>query len=155
MAEASSARPDAGGHSTHPVLVGYDGSESSRHALAYAAGMARRQGDYLIVVHVSQTQVATLGGFPLLPFAPGSLRPSGTDLNWLYEELAEVADITGLYVEVVQRDGDPARELACMAAEKNADAVVIGAPEHLLHRLAGSVPAWLARHACCPVVIVP
>ena len=26
----------------HPVVVGYDGSESSRHALAYGAGMARR-----------------------------------------------------------------------------------------------------------------
>ena len=153
MTEASG--PAGGGHSTHPVLVGYDGSASSRHALAYAAGMARRQNDYLMVVHVSQTQVATLGGFPLMPFSAGSIRAASEDLSWLYEELAEVADITGLYVEVLQRDGDPARELACMAKEKNADAIVIGAPEHLLHRLTGSVPAWLARHACCPVVIVP
>lgn len=155
MTEASGAHPGTGGHASHPVLVGYDGSESSRHALAYAAGMARRQGDYLIVVHVSQTQVASLGGIPLMPFAPGTVRVPGEDRNWLYGELAEVADITGLYVEVLERDGDPARELACLAAEKNADAVVIGAPEHLLHRFAGSVPAWLARHACCPVVIVP
>lgn len=144
-----------GGHSAHPVLVGYDGSAASRHALAYAAGMARRQRDYLIVVHVSQTQITTLAGFPLLPFAPGTVRPPGEDLNWLYSELGEVADITGLYVEVLERDGDPARELVCVAAEKNADAIVIGAPEHLLHRVAGSVPAWLARHARCPVVIVP
>ncbi len=66
-----------------------------------------------------------------------------------------IADLTGLYMEVLERDGDPARQLACVAAEKTADAIVIGAPEHLMHRFAGSVPAWLARHARCPVVIVP
>jgi nucleotide-binding universal stress UspA family protein len=32
---------------------------------------------------------------------------------------------------------------------------VIGAPERFPHRFAGSVPAWLARHAGCPAVIVP
>jgi hypothetical protein len=26
----------------HPVLAGYDGSDASNHALAYAAGMAHR-----------------------------------------------------------------------------------------------------------------
>ncbi len=155
MTEAAGAGRETGGRARHPVLVGYDGSESSRHALAYAAGMARRQGGCLIVVHVTHTQATSLGGFPLLPFAPGGARAPDDDLNWLYAELAEMADVTGLYVEVLERDGDPARELACVATEKNADAIVIGAPEHLMHRFAGSVPAWLARHARCPVVIIP
>ncbi len=67
----------------------------------------------------------------------------------------EAADVAGLRVEVLERDGDPARELASTAIERNADAIVIGAPEQLMHRFTGSVPAWLARHAHCPVVIVP
>jgi len=32
---------------------------------------------------------------------------------------------------------------------------VIGAPAHIWHRVAGSVSGWLARHARCPVIIVP
>jgi nucleotide-binding universal stress UspA family protein len=154
MTEPSGAGADSGERHTHPVLVGYDGSEPSRNALAYAAGMARRLDRHLIVVYVTQTQIAAAGGSPFLPIAV--LRSQAADeLNWLCRELTEVADVSGLRVEVVARDGDPARELASAAAETNADAIVIGAPAHLFHRFAGSVPSWLARHARCPVVIVP
>ena len=146
---------DRGEQVTHPVLAGYDGSASSRHALAYAAGMARRLDGHLIVVHVSPDPDRGAGGYSLVPLA-AAVGVAGEDqLNWLRLELADAVDITGLEVELFDRDGDPARELASMAAEKNADAIVIGAPEHLMHRFAGSVPAWLVRHACCPVVIVP
>ncbi|HKB31678.1 MAG TPA: universal stress protein [Streptosporangiaceae bacterium] len=139
---------------THPILAGYDGSASSRHALAYAAGMARRHDGYLIVVHVTTSQIAAVAGYSLMPIAAGCANRDD-QLYWLFRELADAADITGLSVEVVEREGDPARELANMAVEKIADAIVIGAPEQLMHRFAGSVPAWLVRHACCPVVIVP
>src|SRR6266542_12904 len=37
----------------HPVMAGYDGSGSSRHALAYAAGMARRLGRPLLVAYIT------------------------------------------------------------------------------------------------------
>ena len=146
---------DRGEQVTHPVLAGYDGSASSRHALAYAAGMARRLDGHLIVVHISTTQIAAAGGYSLVPLAAAIGVAEEDQLNWLRLELADAADIIGLKVELFDRDGDPARELASMATEKNADAIVIGAPEHLMHRFAGSVPAWLVRHACCPVVIVP
>ncbi|HUK69629.1 MAG TPA: universal stress protein [Streptosporangiaceae bacterium] len=145
---------DRGEQVTHPILAGYDGSASSRHALAYAAGMARRLDGHLIVVHV-QTQTAALGGYAAVPFAAGGSLAEEDQLKWLYLELEEAADVTGLRVEVLARGGDPARELVSTALEKNADAIVIGAPEQLMHRFAGSVPAWLVRHACCPVVIVP
>jgi nucleotide-binding universal stress UspA family protein len=32
---------------------------------------------------------------------------------------------------------------------------VVGAPAHFWHRIVGSVPGWLARHASCPVIVVP
>jgi nucleotide-binding universal stress UspA family protein len=139
---------------THPILAGYDGSAASRHALAYAAGMARRLDGYLIVAHVSTAPIAVAGGYSLVPLAGGALAKDDR-LGWLLAELADAADVTGLRVEVLERDGDPARELANVAAQTNADAIVIGAPERLMHRFAGSVPAWLVRHASCPVVIVP
>ena len=41
------------------------------------------------------------------------------------------------------------------ADEFGADALVIGAPARIWHQVAGSVPGWLARHAHCPVIVVP
>jgi nucleotide-binding universal stress UspA family protein len=125
----------------HPVLAGYDGSDASRHALAYAAGMAWRLDRWLVVVHIWNG-----GGFA---YAPLTER-----MRWLRTELAD-ADLTGLDLELIVRCGHPARELRRVTAERNADAIVIGAPERFWHRFAGSGPAWLARHAPCPAVIVP
>jgi nucleotide-binding universal stress UspA family protein len=41
------------------------------------------------------------------------------------------------------------------AVDRSADALVIGASARFWHRTRGSVPGWLARHARCPVIIVP
>lgn len=143
------ARPDhriesEGGGSAerrHPILAGYDGSNASRHALAYAVGMARRLDRWLVVVHVGRA-----GG---LAFVPLTER-----MRWLRTELAG-ADLTGLDIELIVRYGHPARELRSVTAERAADAIVVGAPVRFPHRFAGSVPAWLARQAECPAVIVP
>lgn len=143
------ARPDrrtgppvsGSGGQRHPVLTGYDGSNASRHALAYAAGMARRLDRWLVVVHVWQPN-----GVAFVPL---------TDrMRWLRTELAD-ADLTGLDIEMIVRPGDPARQLRKITKERNADAIVIGASERFLHRFTGSVPTWLARHARCPAVVVP
>jgi nucleotide-binding universal stress UspA family protein len=75
--------------------------------------------------------------------------------RWLLTELDQVADPSQLEVHVRTRRGSPARELGAMAAEFSADALVIGAPRHFWHHIAGSVPGWLARHASCPVIVVP
>jgi nucleotide-binding universal stress UspA family protein len=75
-------------------------------------------------------------------------------MHWLRTELAD-ADLTGLDIEMIVRYGNTARELRHVTAERDADAIVIGAPGRFLQRFAGSVPAWLARHAECPAVIVP
>ena len=39
--------------------------------------------------------------------------------------------------------------------EAGAGALVVGAPGHRWHQVAGSVSGWLARHAHCPVIVVP
>jgi len=51
------------------------------------------------------------------------------------------------------RLGDPAAELLKLAADRRADAIVIGAAPRF--RYLAAVPARLARHACCPAVVVP
>jgi len=139
----------------HPVIAGYDGSASSRNALAYAAGVARRLGRPLLVVYVCSTGVYCE---PLTGQVVGVPRDTEALERWL---LGEIEQVTGqvqdaeVDVHVRTRRGSPARELAAAAVEFTADALVIGAPTHFWHRIAGSVPGWLARHADCPVIVVP
>ncbi len=136
----------------HPVIAGYDGSGSARNALAYAAGLARRLDRPLLLVYVTSPGVYCE---PLTGQVVGLLRDTDALERWLLTELDQVTDSAELEVHVRTRRGSPARELAAMASEFSADALVIGAPRHFWHHVAGSVPGWLARHASCPVIVVP
>jgi nucleotide-binding universal stress UspA family protein len=156
-----SARPDSaplGGLTSsalrldHPVIAGYDGSESSRNALAYAAGVSQRLGRPLLVVYVCSTGVYCE---PLTGQVVGVPRDTEALERWLLAELDQVTGHAEVDVHVRTRRGSPARELAAAAEEFSADALVIGAPKHVWHRVAGSVSGWLARHARCPVIVVP
>jgi len=136
----------------HPVVAGYDGSATSRNALAYAAGLSLRLGRPLLIVYVCSSGVYCE---PLTGQVVGVPRDSDALERWLLSELDQVTGHADIDVHVRTRRGSPARELAAAADEFSADALVIGAPAHIWHRIAGSVSGWLARHARCPVVIVP
>jgi len=141
----------AAGSVDHPVVAGYDGSPSSRNALAYAAGVSRRLDRPLVVVHVTPGVYCE----PLTGQVIGLPRARAETERWLLAELDQVCDRSGIQVCVITRRGNPARELAAVADHFSADALVIGAPGQRWHQLAGSVPGWLARHAHCPVIVVP
>ena len=133
----------------YPVIVGYDGSNSARNALAYAAGMARRQERSLLGVFVTSTcGPATAMGVPVA-------RDTQAVEQWLLTELAEAASSVGVQVHARTPWGHPGRALSALATELSADALVIGAPARSWRSLAGSVPGWLATHASCPVIVVP
>jgi nucleotide-binding universal stress UspA family protein len=136
----------------HPVIAGYDGSASSRNALAYAAGLSMRLGRPLLIVYVCSSGVYCE---PLTGQVVGVPRDADALERWLLAELDQVTGNAEVEVHVRTRRGSPARELAAAAEEFSADALVIGAPGHLWHRVAGSVSGWLARHARCPVIVVP
>jgi len=144
----------------HPVIVGYNGSASSRNAMAYAAGVAVRVNRPLLILYVCSSGVYCE---PLTGQVIGMQRDTEAMERWLLGELDQVTPclnmgVTGgaeIEMHVRTRRGSPARELAAAAAEFSADALVIGAPAHFWRRLAGSVPAWLTRHARCPVIVVP
>ena len=118
----------------HPILAVYDGSVASKRALAYAAGLARRADRWLVIVRTWRWDVR---------MAERTRR--------LRAELAD-ADLGGLDIEIVPRIGDPARELIRAAAERRADALVIGASRRVTPV---PMPARVVRRAACPTVIVP
>jgi nucleotide-binding universal stress UspA family protein len=134
------------------VVVGYDGSQSSRNALAYATGLARRLCRPLLVVYVVPFGVYCE---PMTGQVICASREKGEMERWLISELNQVCDAEGLEVSVIARRGNAAKELAAAADVSSADALVVGAPGHRLHHVVGSIPSWLARHARCPVIVVP
>lgn len=133
-----------------PVLVGYDGSRTSRNALAYAAGLARRTHHPLMIVHVVSLY-AEQDAADCRQATPGQ---DGDALARLRAEIGEIADTDGLTVHMTRAQGHRARALERVARHHHAEAIVLGAPRRR-HRLLGSVPVRMLRAARCPIIIVP
>lgn len=134
-----------------PVVVGVDGSERSKRALAWAAQYARLTGARLIAM-VAWQLPANLG-WPL-PL-PENWTPEADARVMLEQNVKEVlgydAD-AGLTMSVVE--GKPAPVLT--EASKAASLVVVGSRGRgeFGGMLLGSVSEFLVTHAHCPVVVV-
>jgi nucleotide-binding universal stress UspA family protein len=135
------------------LVVGVDESPTSRNALAYAVGMARRQQSNLVVVTVAApvsldvtTGMAAVAGVPL---------PSTSELTLPAEIVKFLDEMIPERWEHVVRVGEPAHKLAAVADELRADAIVVGRSRSPTRHVLGSVAARLVRHARTPVIVVP
>jgi nucleotide-binding universal stress UspA family protein len=136
------------------VLVGADGTTPSARAVDYALGHARRTRAHVVGVYVRPIAVpgpAALFGVPWADHQDTYDACLGQATSHLVGRAQEI----GVRCVVLQRHGDPARELARAADEARADLVVVGSPAGFTHRLAGSVPASLVRLARWPVLVIP
>jgi len=133
------------------IVVGVDGSDHSRRALAWAIGEARARQAALVAVHAWH-----------LPAAAASYAGPLVDPKLLEEEAAKAladalasADAHGVEVEQRVVRGGPAAALLDAAAD--ADLLVVGSRGHggFAGLLLGSVSQQVCHHAACPVVVVP
>ena len=134
------------------ILVGVDGSRTSLRAAAYAVGLARRQRCRLLVVYVRR--MPAIASVP-----PGGAVVMSETLGQVATELEQLirsgtAEL-GVAAEFRSVDGDPMNELTRIAEQTGADAVVVGASEHLGHRVVGSLATRLVRAGKWPVIVVP
>lgn len=134
------------------ILVGIDGSRTSVRAGAYAAGLARRQGCPLAVVHVRRASVGNALDVGAGVAVAASQLSLSEDLERQVRQGAQYAGVTARFYTA---DGDPFTQLSRLAAELRADAVVVGASESAGHRLVGSLAARLVRAGRWPVTVVP
>lgn len=142
----------AGADGPRVILVGVDGSATSLRAGAYAAGLARRQGARLVIVHVSSLPAAAY----LAPVAAAAaLDTAGRLADEIRDEVMGSADRLGVPVEFRTERGEPVGVLSRVAAEMLADMVVVGASARFGHRIAGSVAVRLVKAGRWPVVVVP
>jgi nucleotide-binding universal stress UspA family protein len=133
-----------------PIVVGVDGSDTSREALVWAARQAELTGEPLVVV--ATWEWPPNFGAPMQWPADMNLEQDSRIL--LKESVAAV--VGGRRIDVEQRVvHGPA--LAVLEDESRlASLVVVGCRGHgeLTGLLLGSVSEHLATHAHCPVVVV-
>jgi nucleotide-binding universal stress UspA family protein len=139
------------------IVVGVDGTPTSLRALAYAAGLSRRQHAQLIAVYVRKplrTPVALSGWVDAgIVAAEAQAQKDMEDEVWT--QIASDVATWGCGARVVTRNGSPLAELRKVAVQSGADTIIVGASTGLRHRLFGSLGHRLLRCRPCPVTIVP
>ena len=136
------------------IVAGFDGSESARRALTWAADEARRRGARLDVVqawHVPYSVAAPVSGYSVVAGALEST--AGSDIC----DALAAPDLADLPVPatpvVVQGPAGP----AILDAAEGADLIVLGTRGlgTVAGALLGSVTHHVVHHATRPVVVVP
>jgi nucleotide-binding universal stress UspA family protein len=132
------------------LVVGFDGTEPSRDALAFAIGLARREQSRLIIAFIAAPSM-----FSSLAPDPGTWESAEQVADELRTRVTEAAGEFGITWRFEHRRGDVAHELESLAEETKSDAIVVGRSSSKVSRLLGSVAATLLRTARRPVIVVP
>jgi nucleotide-binding universal stress UspA family protein len=151
---AVAPRGHAAGEGRFEVLgCGFDGSQTARQALAFAAKLARSAGARLRVLSAHRRYA-----FDEIPADTFGARSVSDELHaYLRESLDQAVDelCDGVRVEGEVLEGDPAQVLS--DASERLDLLVLGSRGYgpLKSVLMGSVSAQVTRSASCPVLVVP
>ncbi|GHE30830.1 universal stress protein A [Streptomyces capitiformicae] len=135
------------------ILVGLDGSDSSLRAVAYAAGLARRQQSLLATVYVQPTPAASAAlGAPVAGTTDAITEQLVAEIREAAEQVKGIFEVRWAFHTF---RGDPYSGLVKAADELQADAVVVGVSEQAGHRFVDSVKVRLVKAGRRPVTVVP
>jgi nucleotide-binding universal stress UspA family protein len=141
-------RPSAAGTS-RTIVVGFDGSAASEHALGRAAALA---GDGSVILLVSGPRIATPGVVP----EPILDAPVPAERDALLERGSALLRGQGLVARTVSSELPAAQALMEVARDERADMIIVGATGtgYVTRALLGSTAENLVRHAPCDVLVV-
>jgi nucleotide-binding universal stress UspA family protein len=137
------------------IVVGVDGSPSSRAALRWAVRQAKLTGGTVDAVIAWQlpTVITSTGWTPVYAVEEGDFaQDARKHIDAVIADVVEPADSTLVHTQVVK--GHPA--LVLLGAAAGADLLVIGSRGHggFADALLGSVGLHCVHHAHCPVLIM-
>jgi nucleotide-binding universal stress UspA family protein len=139
----------------HRIVVGVDGSGSSKAGLAWAVGQAERT-DASVEAVIAWEYPISFAGAPYVPIGALTIPDFADSAEQLLNAaISETVDPSGpVKVSAITREGNAARVL--LAAAEGADLLVVGSRGHggFTEALLGSVSQHCVHHAQCPVVIV-
>ena len=134
------------------IVVGVDGSDSSKAALTWSIRQARLTGAPLEVVMTWDYPMSY--GWMIVPENVDLQGDATSELERVVKEVTE--HLTGPPIELTTRviQGHPA--LVLMSEAADASLIVVGSRGHgeFAGMLLGSVSEHLSTHAPCPVLIV-
>ena len=128
------------------ILVGFDGSEASKRALAHAAELVGRGGS-LDVINVIGSQPVSARVGSLVDGERQRQRKMLQEAQTLLGEWEVRMTPHGAI-------GDPTSEIRAAAVESGAGVIVVGRGKGLRRLIDGSVSARLVRRAPCDVLVV-
>jgi nucleotide-binding universal stress UspA family protein len=144
------------------IVVGVDGSKSSRAALGWALAEAELRGSTLRAVHAwtmpavgtAEAPWALMGTTDYLALEPDQLEKAASEA--LAREVADAQASAGASIAVEQVVADAPAADAIVEAADGAELIVVGTHGHgsIASLVLGSVSHHVAQHAPCPVVIV-
>jgi nucleotide-binding universal stress UspA family protein len=129
------------------IVVGYDGSDSAKRALARAAEWATNGTTLAVVSAVHATPMAGRGASPFDPIEEDDMKRNLGEARTL---------VPGKELRLVKGHGDPADVIVQEAKELDADLIVVGTTGHnpVARALLGSVSTSVVHHAPCDVLVV-
>ncbi|MGA7417666.1 MAG: universal stress protein [Acidimicrobiales bacterium] len=137
-----------------PIVVGTDGSETSRLAVEEAGAIARASGHQLVVLFVRHVSFAGVGVLATGGLSAGAVQDALDGDQALAEaQCIAILDPTGVPWRFEVGEGDPASELMRVATGLEADTIVVAGRRHgalgglahgsvsvrLLHRWSGAL----------------
>jgi nucleotide-binding universal stress UspA family protein len=137
----------------HRIVVGFDGSDSSRRALQGAARLAKLSGAEMLVTLVEEH-------LPKYPSAMSETTEEREAVDAYFAELTKEVEALGreqgVQLGVRIAAGNPAKVLCDVTKEVHADLLVIGASGRsgLWAGVLGSTADRVVDHASCSVLVV-
>jgi nucleotide-binding universal stress UspA family protein len=142
----------SGAHPEAPVVVGVDGSEPSRQAVAWAISYARARNLPVVALHAWMPEYNPIGMWT----GQDPRTNAVTAAKFLDDELATV-DESGLVAPIERRVREDRPSAALLEAGCLASILVVGSRgrSEVANTLLGSVSDQVSHYATCPVVVVP
>jgi nucleotide-binding universal stress UspA family protein len=138
------------------IMVGCDGSDTARGALAWALDEARLHQAEVTVVHAWEPTFVDSYPVTAAPSVPAELEQAA---EAVLADAVDAADTSGLPgpVERMLVKGSPAAAILRAADDLDADLIVMGTRGRggFVGLLLGSVSRQVVSHADRPVVVVP
>ncbi|NHC13935.1 universal stress protein [Motilibacter deserti] len=138
------------------IVIGTDGSESSRDALLWAADAARRTGARLRAVYAWEVPAVSGLALGFVPEPdPDVSATAGREVTKNVTQALVDAGYADLPLEVRVREGHAAQAILDESAD--ADLIVVGrrGSGGFAAAVMGSVSRYVSAHADHPVVVVP
>jgi nucleotide-binding universal stress UspA family protein len=133
------------------IVIGYDDTPPALNALAWAAGLARRDNARIVIGYV---EVLASPAYWVSAGAVAANEAADEIVQEMHRRFEALLTPQGLEWELLHGKGDPAGVLEAIAEEHKADCIVVGRSRHR-GGLLGSVPRGLLAKAARPVVVVP